>query len=235
VKTIGLLGGMTHLASVEYYRLLNERVNAELGGYAAPEIVLRSVDFGVFERQLRTEAWADAAAYLSERAGQVERGGADFLLLAANAAHRVAPQIEAAIGIPFIHIVDVAADAAHEAGVTTLGLLGAKTVMAPGFYRDRFAERGIDVVVPDEPDQDLVHESILKELTSGRLAEDTHQEYERVIAGLVKQGAQGLVLGCTELGLVVTPDTVPGLTLYDTTSLHVNKAVELALERQPLP
>ncbi|WP_433178583.1 aspartate/glutamate racemase family protein [Actinoallomurus sp. CA-150999] len=235
MKTIGLLGGMSSVASAEYYRLLNERVNAQLGGHAAPEIVLRSVDFGIFERCVRTQAWTEAANYLSERAQQVERGGADFLLLAANTPHRVAPQIAAAISIPFIHIVDVTADAARAAGNTTLGLLGTEPVMEPGFYRDRFAAGGIDVVVPEIEDQQLVHHSIFAELTRGVISDRTRQQYMRIIDGLVEQGALALVLGCTELGLLITPNDVSGLPLYDTTSLHVDRAIELALELRPLP
>ncbi|GAA4205636.1 aspartate/glutamate racemase family protein [Actinocatenispora rupis] len=229
MKTIGLLGGLSSVATAEYYRLLNERVNARLGGHQAPEIVLRSVNFGVFERCIRTAAWDEAAAYLSERARQVERAGADFLLLAANTPHRVAPQIEAAVGIPFVHIVDVTADAARAAGTTKLGLLGTAPVMAPGFYAERFAVGGVEVMVPEPADRDLVHASIFGELTRGVVADATRTEYLRIVDGLVARGAQGLVLGCTELGLLLGPDDVPGLPLFDTTSLHVDRAVELAL------
>jgi len=232
VRTIGLLGGMSSVASSEYYRLLNAGVNARLGGHASAEVLLYSVDFAVVERCIRTDAWDEAAAYLAERARRLERAGAEFLLLATNTFHRVAPQIEAAVSIPFVHIVDVVADAA--AGATVLGLLGTAPVMEADFYRARFAEHGIEVVVPDESDRALVHDTIFGELTRGVFTDRTRSEYVRIMQTMAARGAQGIVLGCTEIGLLVKAEHVPDLPLYDTTVLHTDRAVELALGLRPL-
>lgn len=235
MQPIGVLGGMSSVASSEYYRLLNEGVNARLGGHAAAEVVLYSVDFAVIEACIRTGRWEDAAAYLAERARRLERAGAEFLLLATNTLHRVAQQIQAAVSIPLVHIVDVAADAAIAAGVSTLGLLGTAPVMEAGFYRDRFAERGLTVVVPGEQDRALVHRVIFDELTHGLLLEESRRQYLRVIGELADQGAQAVVLGCTEVSLLVAPQDLPAVLLFDTTELHIQRAVEIALDICPLP
>jgi aspartate racemase len=220
---------MSSVASGEYYRLLNEGVNARLGGHSAAEIVMYSVDFAVMERFIRDEAWDEAGAHLAARAAAVERAGADLLLLATNTFHRVMPQIEAAIGIPFVHIVDATADAARADGAGTLGLLGTAPVMQADFYRDRFAGHGIDVLVPPAADQEVVHRIIFDELTRGRVSAASRMEYVRIMVDLVSRGAQGIVLGCTEISLLVGPGDLPGTPLYDTTALHVARAVELAL------
>jgi aspartate racemase len=229
MRTIGVLGGMSSVASGDYYRLLNEGVNARLGGYAAAEIVMYSVDFAVMERFIRDEAWDEAGSHPAVRAVAVERAGADLLLLATNTFHRVAPQIEAAIGIPFVHIVDVAADAARADGAGTLGLLGTAPVMQADFYRDRFASLGISVLVPPAADQEVVHRIIFDELTRGTVAAASRMEFVRIMVDLVLRGVQGIVLGCTEISLLVGPEDLPGTPLYDTTALHVARAVELAL------
>jgi aspartate racemase len=159
----------------------------------------------------------------------VERAGTDLLLLATNTFHRVAPQIEAAIGIPFVHIVDVAADAARADGAGTLGLLGTAPVRQADFYRDRFASLGISVLVPPAADQEVVHRIIFDELTRGTVAAASRMEFVRIMVDLVLRGVQGIVLGCTEISLLVGPEDLPGTPLYDTTALHVARAVELAL------
>lgn len=170
-----------------------------------------------------------AAEHLADRARRLERAGAQFLLLATNTMHRVADRVEAAVDIPFVHIVDVTADAALADGVTTLGLLGTAPVMAPGFYRDRFTRHGLHVLVPDAADQVLVDAVIFDELTHAVFTESSRAEYRRVIADLVARGAQAVVLGCTEISLLISPADVPGTVLYDTTALHVDRAVQLSL------
>lgn len=235
MRTVGVLGGMSSVASAEYYRRLNEGVNAHLGGHASAELLLYSVDFAVIEACIRAERWDQAADYLVERATRLQRGGAEFLVLATNTLHRVAAEVEAAIDIPFIHIVDVTADAVLDAGAGRLGLLGTAPVMQAAFYRSRFAARGIDVLVPSPPDQALVHRVIFEELTHGRLEDRSREEYVRIMRELADRGADGIVLGCTEISLLVSPDDVPDLALYDTTSLHVDRAVQLALGLRPLP
>jgi aspartate racemase len=234
-RTIGVLGGMSAVASAEYYRLLNRGVNARLGGHAAAEVLLYSVDFAVIERCIRTQAWDEAAAYLVDRACRLERAGAEFLLLATNTLHRVAAEIEAAISIPFVHIVDVVADAAAGDGVTRLGLLGTAPVMEDDFYRVRFALRGIDIVTPAEPDRRFVDHTIFRELTRGVLRDQTRAEYLRIIRDLAGRGVRGVVLGCTEIGLLVQAQDLAGLCLYDTTALHVERAVQLSLGLAPMP
>jgi aspartate racemase len=233
MMTIGVLGGMSSVASAEYYRRINEGVNAHLGGHAAAELVLYSVDFGVVERFIRDEGWDRAAGYLCERAARLERAGAEFLIMATNTMHRVAGELQDAIGIPLIHIVDPTADAAIADGAKTLGLLGTAPVMEADFYRGRFAAHGIEVLVPAEQDRALVHRVIFEELTHGIVDDDSRVQYQRIIGDLVARGAQGIVLGCTEISLLVT-DSTPGTVLYDTTALHVDRAVRISLGLHPL-
>lgn len=230
MRTIGLLGGMSGVATAEYYRLLNAGVNQRRGGHASAEILICSVDFAVIEACIRGERWDDAAGYLVERARRLERGGASFLLLATNTMHRVAPEIEAAVGIPLIHIVDVTAAAALAAGARRLGVLGTRPVMEADFYRERFARHGIDILVPAEPERAVVDQIIFTELTHGVTTEASRAEYLRIMSELRDQGADGIVLGCTEIGLLVAPGDLPGTDLYDTTALHVQAAIRLSLD-----
>ena len=234
MKTIGVLGGMSSVASAEYYRRINEGVNAHLGGHHGAELVLYSVDFGVVEGFIRGEQWEQAAEYLAERAGRLERAGAEFLILATNTMHRVAVELQDAIGIPLIHIVDVTADAANANGATILGLLGTAPVMEADFYRGRFADHGIEVLVPAERDRVLVDHVIFEELTRGIIDDHSRQEYLRIMGDLVARGAEGIVLGCTEIGLLVAAGDMPGTVLYDTTALHVDRAVRISLGLHPL-
>jgi len=235
MRTIGVLGGMSSVASAEYYRRINEGVNAHEGGHSAAELVLYSVDFGVIEGFIRDEDWDRAAEYLAERAQRVERAGAEFLILATNTMHRVAAELQDAIGIPLIHIVDVTADAAIADRVRTLGLLGTTPVMEAAFYRARFAGYGLEVLVPPERDRAVVHRVIFEELTHGIIDGRSREEYVRIMRDLVGQGAQGIVLGCTEISLLVAPEDLPGPVLYDTTARHVDRAVRISLGIDPLP
>ena len=235
MRTIGVLGGMSSVASAEYYRRINEGVNAHEGGHSAAELVLYSVDFGVVEGFIRDEDWDRAAEYLAERAQRIERAGAEFLILATNTMHRVAAELQDAIGIPLIHIVDVTADAAIADGVRTLGLLGTAPVMEAAFYRARFAGYGLEVLVPPERDRAVVHRVIFEELTHGIIDGRSRQEYVRIMRDLVGRGAQGIVLGCTEISLLVAPEDLPGPVLYDTTARHVDRAVRISLGIDPLP
>lgn len=234
MRTIGVLGGMSSVASAEYYRRINEGVNAHLGGHHAAEVALYSVDFGVIEGFIRDEQWEQAAEYLADRARRLEGAGAEFLVLATNTMHRVAVELQEAVGIPLIHIVDVAADAAVADGVSILGLLGTAPVMEAGFYRGRFADHGLEVLVPAERDRALVHRVIFEELTRGIIDDHSRQEYLRVMGDLVARGAEGIVLGCTEIGLLVAAEDMQGTVLYDTTALHVDRAVRISLGLHPL-
>jgi aspartate racemase len=234
MKTIGVLGGMSSVASAEYYRRINEGVNKHRGGHAAAEVVLYSVDFAVIEGFIRDEQWDQAARYLAERARRLQRAGAEFLVLATNTMHRVAGELQHAIGIPLIHIVDPTADAATADGVNTVGLLGTAPVMEADFYRARFADFGFEVLVPAERDRAIVHRVIFEELTHGIVEDHSRQEYLRIMGDLVARGAQGIVLGCTEISLLVAPENMPDTALYDTTALHVDRAVRISLGLHPL-
>jgi aspartate racemase len=234
MKTIGVLGGMSSVASAEYYRRINEGINKHRGGHAAAEVVLYSVDFAVIEGFIRTERWDQAARYLSERARRLQCAGAEFLVLATNTMHRVAGELQDAIEIPLIHIVDPTADAATADGRGTLGLLGTAPVMEADFYRARLADHGFEVLVPAERDRVIVHRVIFEELTHGIVEDQSRQEYLRIMGDLVARGAQGIVLGCTEISLLVAPENMPDTALYDTTLLHVDRAVRISLGLHPL-
>jgi aspartate racemase len=234
MKTIGVLGGMSSVASAEYYRRINEGVHAHRGGHCSAEVVLYSVDFGVVEGFIREEKWDQAAEYLCERGRRLERAGADFLILATNTMHRVAADLQEAVGIPLIHIVDPTADAAIADGAKILGLLGTAPVMEADFYRERFAAQGLEILVPPAQDRALVHRVIFEELTQGIIDDRSRAEYQRIMGDLVAHGAQGIVLGCTEISLLVAAGDLPGTVLYDTTALHVERAVRISLGLHPL-
>jgi len=227
--TVGILGGMSSQSTIEYYRLLDEGINEALGGHHAADLVIRSVDFGEIERFIREERWDDAGAFLADAARDVEAAGADFVVMATNTMHRVAPAIEDALSVPFVHIVDATADAIDAAGIDTVGVLGTAAVMEGDFYAERFADRGIDVIVPDDEDRTLVDDVIFEELTGGVIREESRNAYLRVIDDLVEAGAEGVVLGCTEIDLLVEQSDRPGVLLFDTTALHVERAVEYSL------
>lgn len=233
--TVGVLGGMSATSTVEYYRKLNARVNDRLGGHHAAEVLIYSVDFGEIEPLIHSDRWDEAGELLADSATRLEAGGADFLLVATNTMHRVAPAIEAAVSIPLVHIVDVTADAASAAGLDTLGVLGTEPVMDADFYRDRFAAHGVDVVVPDAEGRELVDSVIFEELTHGVFTEASRDAYRSVMDGLVDAGAEGIVLGCTEIGELVSADDYDRVPLLDTTDLHVERAVEIHLGERALP
>jgi aspartate racemase len=233
--TVGVLGGMSATSTVEYYRELNARVNDRLGGHHAAEVVVYSVDFGAVEPLIHADRWDEAGEELADAAGRLEAAGADFVLLATNTMHRVAPALESALSVPLVHIVDVTADAARAAGIDTLGLLGTEPVMQMDFYRDRFADHGIEVVVPDAEGRELVDSVIFEELTHGVFTEASRDAYRSVMDGLVDAGAEGIVLGCTEIGELVSEDEYDRVPLLDTTDLHVERAVEIHLGERALP
>jgi aspartate racemase len=235
MQTVGVLGGMASASTAAYYTALNDRVNEELGGHHGADVLVYSVDFADVERFIRTEDWDAAGAYLADAAGRLERGGAAFVVMATNTMHRVAPDIAEALSIPFVHIVDVAADAITERGIDTVGLLGTRTTMEAAFYRDRLASHGVSVVVPEPDDMAAVDRIIFEELTAGVVRDASRERYLEVMDGLVDAGADGVVLGCTEIELLVGPDDFGRVPLFDTTELHVERAVELSLGRRELP
>jgi aspartate racemase len=234
VLTIGLLGGMSWESSAEYYRLANELVRERLGGLHSARCLLYSVDFADIEALQAQGRWDDAAAVLAEAARALERAGADLLLLCTNTMHKVADPVQAAVGIPLLHLADTAAAAVRAAGVDTVGLLGTAFTMEQPFYRDRLAGSGLTVVVPETDDRALVHRVIYEELCLGVVSETSRQAYREVIQRLVARGATGVLLACTEIELLVAPDDSP-VPVFPTTRLHVQAAVDAALRGVALP
>jgi aspartate racemase len=228
-RTVGVLGGMSSQSTIEYYHLIDEGVNEALGGHSAGDVLIRSVNFADIERFIRSEQWDAAGEYLATAAADLEAGGAEVVIMATNTMHRVAPRIEESLSIPFFHIVDVTADAISSAGLETVGVLGTDAVMSKPFYRDRFAEHAIDVIVPDPADRETVDRIIFEELTRGEIRDESRSTYLGVIDDLVDAGAQGIVLGCTEIELLVDQADRPDVPMFDTTALHVERALEFSL------
>ena len=228
MKTVGLIGGMSWESTITYYQLLNEGVKAALGGLHSAKILLYSVDFYEIEALMSRGEWEQAAELLGGVAARLEAAGADMVLICTNTLHKVAPQVQSRIRVPLVHIADAAAEELVANGITRVGLLGTKYTMTQEFYRDKLTARGIDVLIPEREDIDLVNHVIFDELCLGVVKEDSKAAYLRVIAQLQARGAQGILLGCTELGLIVSPADVP-LPLFDTTVIHANKALALAL------
>lgn len=235
MKTIGVLGGMSSQATGEYYRMLNTGINSIRGAWSTAELLLYSVNFANIEAFVRREQWDDAADYLVAKAVQLEQGGADFIVMVSNTMHRVAPQIEAAIQIPLIHIVDVAAEEIKKHGVSKVGVLGTKPVMEADFYRNRFRQHGIEAISPSSEQCQIIDTIIFDELVFGTLKDESRNIYLNIMRDLAEQGAQGIVLGCTEIGMLIKSEDIPELPLFDTTALHCQKAVNLALGVESMP
>ena len=232
MKTIGLLGGMSWESTVPYYRQINEAVKARLGGLHSAKIVLYSVDFAEVERLQHQGDWTAAGALLADAARALERAGADFIVLCTNTMHKVAPAIEGAVQIPLLHIADPTAGAIRYAGLHRVGLLGTRFTMEQDFYRGRLAgQHGIEVLVPEADDRDLVHRVIYEELCLGRIEQASRQAYRDVMRRLVERGVQGIILGCTEISMLVG-DEDASVPLFDTTAIHAEAAAALALGRE---
>ena len=229
VKVIGLIGGMSWESTVPYYRQINEAVKDRLGGLHSAKIVLYSVDFHDIERLQHSGNWEAAGKDLGEIARSLESAGADFLVLCTNTMHKVAPAIESAVRIPLLHIADPTADEIKKAGISTVGLLGTRFTMEEPFYKDRLCEQhGLRVLIPKQEERDVVHRIIYEELCLGRVLPESRAAYRRIISDLVTKGAEAVILGCTEISLLVgqQESRVP---LFDTTSIHARKAAEWAL------
>ena len=228
-KTIGLLGGMSWESTAIYYRELNEGIKAKLGGLHSARICMVSVDFEEIEKLQQIEDWNGTAVILSEAAIAIEKGGADFLLICTNTMHKVAPQIEANISIPILHIADATAQRLRKAGIKKVGLLGTRFTMEQDFYKGRLVEKyGIDVIVPNEPEREDVHSVIYNELCLGTIDQNSREKYLKIIAQLAASGAEAVILGCTEIALLVKQNHT-ATPLYDTTAIHAEQAVLEAL------
>ena len=229
MKTIGLLGGMSWESTASYYKAINEGVRQNLGGLHSAKICMVSVDFQPIEELQQRGDWGQTARILSEAGQAIEAGGADFLLICTNTMHIVAPQIEAAIGIPILHIADATAQALLSDNIQKVGLLGTRFTMQQKFYKGRLEERfGLEVLVPETEGQDVVHNIIYSELCLGVISEPSRQAYLREIDSLAARGAEAVILGCTEIALLVQQEHT-SVPLYDTTEIHAAQAVSLAI------
>lgn len=231
MKTIGLIGGMSWESTLEYYRIINEAVKEKLGGFHSAEMVLYSVDFAEVEAFQHRGEWDRAAVLLTEAARRVEAAGADFALLATNTMHRVFDEIRKGIRIPLLHIADVTGREIQARGLRRIGLLGTRFTMEQEFYKGKLArDFGIDVLIPDEAERRAIHGILYDELCLGAVKDASREVFRKIIGGLESRGAQGIVLGCTEIPLIVKQKDY-ALPLFDTTDLHARAAVDLALSK----
>lgn len=229
MKTIGLIGGMSWESTIPYYRQINETIRHELGGLHSAKVVLFSVDFHEIEQLQRAGDWERAAGILAEAAQALERAGAGFLVVCTNTMHKVAAQIQAAVTIPLLHIADATGQEIEHAGIKTVGLLGTRFTMEQDFYRGRLsAGFGLRVLVPEAGDRAIVHRVIYEELCLGAVRQESQAEYRRIIQSLVAAGAEAVILGCTEISLLVNHADA-AVPLYDTTAIHARAAAMMAL------
>ena len=227
MKTIGIIGGLSPESTMKYYQWINEGVRAELGGLHSARIMLASVDFAEFTDLKENGDWDTQARILAQQAQALERAGADFILLATNTMHRVADVIEDAISVPFLHLADVTARAITAQGMETVGLLGTRYTMELDFYKGRLKDHGVMTLVPDEAGREIVNRTIYEELCGGQVNDNSRAAFRKIIAELAEAGAQGIILGCTELTMLVRPEDSP-VPLFDTTKIHVEEAVKQA-------
>jgi aspartate racemase len=229
MKTIGLIGGMSWESSIEYYRIINEQTKARLGGLHSAKSVMVSVDFAEIETLQREGRWDEAAQILVKAAQDVERGGADLAVLCTNTMHKLADEIQAHIHIPLLHIADATAEKIKASGLKRIGLLGTRFTMEQDFYKGRLIEKhGLDVLTPDDMEREMVHCVIYDELCLGVIKDDSREAYKRIMAKLVERGAEGIILGCTEIELLVRAQDCSA-PLFPTTHIHAEAAVAFAL------
>lgn len=229
MKTIGLIGGMSWESTVTYYQEVNRLVKGRLGGLHSARVLLSSVDFAEIEECQASGDWDRSAAILAGAARGLERAGAELILICTNTMHKVFSQVQGAVSVPLLHIADATADALEEAGVSTVALLGTKYTMLEDFYKDRLVRRGVRVLIPGAEDVELVNHVIFDELCLGKLEPGSKAQFLRIIGELSAQGAQGVILGCTEIGLLISQEDTP-LPVFDTTLIHAARAVKWALE-----
>ena len=233
MRTLGLLGGMSWESTVTYYQVINRRIAAELGGLHSARLLLYSLDFGELEIMQREDRWDDMAARLCDAASALERAGAELLVICTNTMHKVAPRLEASSAIPLLHIIDPTGEAIIAAGHKKVGLLGTRFTMEQDFYRGRLEGFGVDVLVPGESSRARVHDIIYSELCVGVISESSRASLVEVVSALVGAGAEAVVMGCTEVGLLLRPSDV-SVPLFDTTVLHAEAAALASLGGRPL-
>ena len=230
MKTIGLIGGMSWESSAEYYKIINETVKEKLGGLHSAKLLLYSVDFEEIEKLQHAGEWKKATEFMVDAAQRVERGGADFVIICTNTMHKMADDVQSCIGIPLLHIADAVAAKITAQGLQRVGLLGTRFTMEEEFYKQRLKEKvGVDVVVPEEDERAVVHKIIYSELCLGEIKESSRKKMKKIIENLISEGAEGIILGCTEIPLLIKQkdSSVP---IFDTTLIHAQAAVELALQ-----
>lgn len=228
MKMIGLIGGMSWESTITYYRVINETVKKRMGGFHSAKLLLYSVDFDVIEKCQAAGDWEATADILSDAAGRLEAAGADFLVLCTNTMHKVAPRIQAGIGIPLVHIAEVTADTLKARGITKAALLGTKYTMTQDFYTSKLADAGIKALIPNAEDVGIINSVIYNELCLGKVSGQSREAFLRIIDGLAAQGARGVILGCTEIGLLIRQEDT-ALPVFDTARIHAEKAAMLAM------
>jgi aspartate racemase len=230
MKTIGLIGGMSWESSIEYYRIINEAVRQRLGGLHSAQSLMYSLDFAEIEVLQAQGRWDQATEMMVAAAQRLERGGADLVVICTNTMHLMADEVQAAIDIPLLHIADSTAERIKRAGLHTVGLLGTRFTMEKDFYKGRLVDKyGLEVLIPNEAGREIVHRVIYDELVLGNILPESKAQYDLIIEGLVQRGAQGVILGCTEIGLLVKDGQGP-VPIFDTTKIHALAAVDFALE-----
>ena len=229
MKTIGLIGGMSWESTVTYYQLINDYVKDHLGGLHSAKLLLYSVDFEEIERWQASGDWDKSAQRLTEIAKKLEGAGADFIVICTNTMHKVAPQIASMIKVPIIHIADATADELDKARIKRVGLLGTKYTMTQDFYKKRLVDRGIDVLIPEEREIETVNSIIFNELCVGTITEESRKKFQDIIEKLKEKGADGVILGCTEIGLLISQSDV-SIPVFDTTVIHAKRAAKIAME-----
>ncbi|TMP39792.1 aspartate racemase [Pseudoalteromonas citrea] len=228
MKTVGLIGGMSWESTASYYRIINQGIKARLGGLHSAKIVLNSVDFAEVEAMQQADDWQLSAELLKSSARSLEAAGAQCIMICTNTMHKVADEVAATVSLPLIHVADTTARVLTAKGVTKVALLGTRFTMSEPFYKTRLEQRGVDVVVPTDDEQTVIHDIIYQQLCLGDIREDSKQQYLDIINLLQHQGAQGVVLGCTEIGLLISQQDTD-IPLFDTAEIHANAAVEFAL------
>ncbi len=230
MKTIGMIGGMSWESSLEYYRIMNQAVKEKLGGFHSAQCILYSLDFDDVEKLQHQGDWESLTRLMIEAAQRVKKAGADFLVICTNTMHKMADEVQRAIQIPLLHIADVTAGAVKADGQSRVGLLGTKFTMEQDFYKGRLKEiHGIDILIPEDKERQLIHDILYNELCLGEIKELSREKFQSIIQNLVKRGAQGVILGCTEIPLIVRQEDYE-IPLYDTTALHAKAAVDFALQ-----
>lgn len=229
MKTIGLIGGMSWESSLEYYRMINKKVNARLGGLHSAECLLYSVDFDEIEQLQSAGEWQKAGEQLADTAKKLEQAGAEFIVICTNTMHKVVGQIEEKISIPVLHIADATAAEIRSRGLVKVGLLGTRYTMEQDFYRSRIESHGIDVLVPPSQQRGEINRIIFEELVAGDLRQSSKETFQQAIRELVADGAEGIILGCTEIGLLIKPQDAE-VPVFDTTEIHAAAAVDQALD-----